>query len=77
MFEDDQSTLQKKIAFANSEHVAIVIQLLQECGSVQQLVGETDYETIVNAVTLDAGQNMIKKFINALDSIKKQNFTPQ
>lgn len=74
---EDPITLQKKIAFANSEHVAVVIQLLQECGGTQKLVGDTEYETVVNAVTLDAQQDMIKKFINSLDAIKKQNFTPQ
>lgn len=73
---EDQSTLQKKIAFANSEHVAIVIQILQECGGVQLLVGETEFATVVNAVTLDAQQDMVKKFINSLDAIKKQNFNP-
>lgn len=61
---------QKKIAFANSEYVATVIQLLQECGGVQQLVGDTEYATLVNAITLDAQQEMIKKFISALDAIK-------
>lgn len=74
---ENATTLQKKIAFANSEHVAIVIELLKECGGAQQLVGETEYATVVNAVTLDAQQDMLKKFINALDSIKKQNFTEQ
>lgn len=73
---EDQSTLQKKIAFANSEHVATVIQILQECGGVTALVGDTEFATIVNAVTLDAQQDLLKKFINSLDAIKKQNFEP-
>lgn len=74
---EDPLTLQKKIAFANSDHVAVVIQLLQECGGVSELVGANEFETIKNAVTLDAQQDMVKKFINSLDAIKKQNFTPQ
>ncbi len=74
---EDPLTLKNKIAFANSEHVAVVIQILQECGGTQALVGSSEYETVVNAVTLDANSNMIKKFINSLDAIKSQNFTPQ
>lgn len=62
---------QKMIAFAQSDHVQIVIQLLQECGGVPKLLGDTDFETIVNAATLDAQQNMINKFINQIDFIKK------
>jgi len=62
---------QKKMAFANSEHIEIVITLLQECGGVDSLVGSNEFATIVNAVTLDAQQNMIKKFINSIDSIRK------
>jgi len=73
---EDQSTLQKKIAFAQSDHIEIVIKILQECSGTPTLVGENEFSTIVNAVTLDAQSDMIKKFINALDAIKQQNFTP-
>lgn len=75
--QEDQITLQKKLEFANSEHVSTVLELLKECSGTQQLVGESEYSTVVNAVTLDAQQEMIKKFINHLDAIKSQNFTEQ
>ncbi len=74
---NDQLTLQKKLEFANSDHVATVIQILQESSGVPSLVGQTEYETVVNAVRLDTQQDMIKNFINNLDKIKQQNFTPQ
>ena len=74
---ENQSILQKKIAFANSEHVATVVQILKECGGANQLVGRSEYETIVNAVTLDAQQDIIKNFINSLDNIRKNNFEPK
>jgi len=66
-----QTINQKKMAFAGSEHVAIVIQLLQECGGVDKLIGDTEFHTVVNAATLDAQQTMITKFINMIDFIKK------
>lgn len=59
------------MAFANSEHIEAVITLLQECGGVAQLVGDTEFETVRNAITLDAQQDMTKKFIAAIDAIKK------
>ena len=65
-----QTENQKKMAFAGSEHVAIVIQLLRECGGVPKLLGDSEFETIVNAATLDAQQEMITKFINMIDAIK-------
>ncbi len=66
---------QKKIAFAQSEHVQIVIQLLQECGGVPSLVGDTEFSTVVNAVTLDAQQNLVRNFISTIDEIKKGSLT--
>jgi hypothetical protein len=62
---------QKKIAFANSEHLEAVLAILKDCGGVPKLVGETEFNTIVNAVTLDAQQNMLTKFINTIDFIKQ------
>lgn len=66
----EQSLKQKKIAFAQSEHIEGVIAILKECGGVQKLLGETEFETVVNAATLDAQSAMITKFINTIDFIK-------
>ncbi len=71
MDDTEQSINQKKIAFAQSAHIEAVLALLRESAGVPILVGETEYETVVNAVTLDAQQNLIKNFINQLDFIKK------
>lgn len=62
---------QKKIAFAQSEHVEVVLALLREATTNQKLVGENEYETVVNAVTLDAQSTLVIKFISQLDFIKK------
>lgn len=68
---EQQSMNQKKMAFANSAHVEAVIQLLRECGGVEKLVGDTEFETLVNAITLDAQGEIMTKFISALDAIRK------
>lgn len=66
-----QTLEQKKMAFAGSEHVAIAILLFKECGGVSKLLGDSEFETVVNAATLDAQQDMITKFISSIDNIKK------
>lgn len=66
-----QTMEQKKMAFASSSHIEAVVKMLQECGGVQKLIGDSEFETVVNAATLDAQQNMITKFINMIDAIKK------
>jgi len=69
---DENVTIkQKKIAFAQSEHVEVVLAILRECSTQGPLVGETEFETVVNAVTLDAQSNLMMKFINSIDFIKK------
>lgn len=68
---EEQSILQRKAEFANSSHIAIVIQLLRECSHKGPLVGQSEYETVVNAVRLDAQSDLINEFISQIDSIKK------
>jgi len=68
---EGQSIDQRKIAFAQGADIANVIQILREGADQRPLVGDTEYETVVNAVRLDAQSDLINKFINNIDSIKK------
>lgn len=67
---ENQSEAQKQIAFAQSGHVEAVISLLKECSRLEKLVGDTEYATIINAVTMDSQSEMIIKFINRIDFIR-------
>ncbi len=69
--EVNVSMKQKKIAFVQSEHIEAVITILRESAKSTQLVGDTEFATVVNAVTLDAQSNLIMEFINQIDKIKK------
>lgn len=62
---------QKKIALAQSEHVEAVVAILQESVVRQKLVGDSEYATVVNAVTLDAQSQLIMDFVQAIDRIKQ------
>lgn len=69
--DPEQTLKQKKIAFAQSEHLEAVLAILKDSAGQQKLVGETEFETIKNAITLDSNSTMIKNFINLIDHIKK------
>ncbi len=69
--QDQQSIKQKKIAFAQSEHIEAVIAILKDSCGEHKLVGENEFETLKNAITLDAQAEVIKNFINLIDHIKQ------
>ena len=66
-----QTLNQKKMLFANSGHLEAVLAILKDCTSREKLVGDTEYATIVNAVTLDAQSQLMIDFIGAIDRIKQ------
>lgn len=66
-----QTLKQKKITFANSpEMVEAAIAILREHMQVGALVGKSEYETVVNAVTMDAQASLVLKLINSIDAIR-------
>jgi hypothetical protein len=66
-----QSETQQKILFAQSPFVPIVVKLLRESMVNQRLVGDSEYETVVNAVRLDSQSDLLNSFINSIEEIKK------
>lgn len=72
--DENQSIQQKIISLTQSEHAETVILILKRVSEVNQLVGDTDYKTIVNAVTFDAQQNMILKVLELFESVKNGSF---
>lgn len=67
---EDQSLKQKKIALAQSEHASTIIELIKDCIPQHPLVAETEWATIVNAVTLEANSTMILKMVELLENIR-------
>jgi hypothetical protein len=66
----NQSLNQKKIAFATSEHLEAVLAILKDAAKHDKLIGDTEFETLRNAITFDAQGEMIIQFINQIDYIK-------
>lgn len=71
MEETTQSLKQKKIALATSEHAPVIIELLKDCMPQPQLIAKTEWETIVNAVTLDVHGTILRTMVDYLEDIRR------
>lgn len=62
---------QKKIAFANNpDNIEAVLAILKDAMGNPKLVGDSEFETLKNAITLDAQSELLMQFINKIDFIK-------
>jgi hypothetical protein len=73
----DQSLIQKKIALAQSEHAPVIIELMKDCMSQIPLVDKTEWQTIVNAITLDTQSTMLRAMVDYLEDIRKGSLHEQ
>ena len=72
MPQNEESLKQKKIALAQSEHAPIIIELMKDCitkGS--DLIGKTQWDTSVNAITLEVQGKMLTTMVDHLEGIRK------
>jgi len=67
---NEQSLTQKKIALAQSEHASIIIELMKDCMSQVPIVADTEWQTIVNAITLEVQGTMLRSMVDHLESIR-------
>lgn len=70
--ETEQSIKQKKIVLATSEHAPIIIELMKDCmAQVPSLIGDDQWHTVVNAITLDVQGRMLTNMVDHLEGIRK------
>jgi hypothetical protein len=68
---DEQTAKQKMVSFSTSEHYAGAVELLKTCRTqLSSVVGDTEYKTLLNALTLELEANLIQRFIIAVDNIR-------
>ena len=67
---ENQTLIQKKIALAQGEYAPIMIEILRECIEQVPLVGKTEWETIVNAITLDTQSSLLRRVVDRLEEIR-------
>lgn len=70
MDETTQSLKQRKIALATSEHAPIIIELLKDCMPQPAIIAKTEWETIVNAITLDVHGTILRRMIDYMEEIR-------
>ena len=68
---EDQNLKQKKILLAQSEHAPIIIELMKDCMLKIPLVDKTEWQTIVNTITLDTQSTMLRNMVDYLEQIRK------
>ncbi len=68
---ENVSLKQKKIALAQSEHAPVIIELLKDCMSQQPIIAETEFKTLVNAITLEVQGTMLRTMIDYLENIRQ------
>lgn len=68
---ENQTANQKKIALAQSEHAATLIELMKDCTTKTDLIDEkSEWQTIVNTIRLDSEASMIRRMVDYLEKIR-------
>lgn len=62
---------QKLISLAQSEYASTVIEIIKDCIPPSSLVGDTEFETIKNAIIFDTYQNMMVSVVKYLEDIRQ------
>lgn len=67
----DQTTQQKMVSFATSEHYQGAVELLKKSlTTVTTLIGEDQFHTVVNALTVELETALIQRFVVAINNIR-------
>ncbi len=60
-----------QMEFASSKQAEVALGILAECRTtIYSLVGETEYDTIVNAHTMEFESGLVQRFAQRLEDIK-------
>ena len=69
--EPDQNTKQQMVIFANSENATGAIELMKaQRTQLTTVLSATEFQTLVNALTLEIESSLIQRFIIAIDTIR-------
>lgn len=68
--EEAQSLRQMKIKLATSEYAPVVIEIIRDCAKKVPLIGKDQFETTVNAITMDVTSTLMRDVIEYFDNIK-------
>jgi len=70
---DEQTAKQKMIAFATSENATGAIELMKKCRTqLTTVLDESEFKTLVNALTLEIEANLIQRLVVTIDRIRNE-----
>lgn len=71
MIEGETTIQQKVVSFATSEHYQGAVELLKRSlTEVMTLIGETEFKTVVNALTVELESALVQRFVVAINQIR-------
>lgn len=71
-YMEDQTIKQKMITFATSDNAPGAIELLKKCRTqLTSVVSGTEFQTLVNAITLEVESSLIQRLVVAIDNIRQ------
>jgi hypothetical protein len=68
--EGEQTLKQRKIALAQSEHASTIIELMKDCMPQNPIIADTEFKTLVNAITLEVQGTMLRTMVDLLENIR-------
>jgi len=70
---DNQLAKQSMVSFATCDNVNGAIEILKnERTKLSTIIADTEYKTVLNALTLEIEANLIQRFVLAVEKIKKE-----
>lgn len=71
MIENEQTTEQRVVTFATSEHYQGAVELLKRSlTEVTSLIGKDEFGTIVSALTVELETALVQRFVIAINKIR-------
>ncbi len=69
--EPQQNTNQKIVSFATSDHYQGAVELLKKSlTEVTTLIGEDEFHTIINAMTVELETALVQRFVIGINKIR-------
>ena len=69
---DDMLKKQKMMEFAGSEYAKILPDILKECRTpIQSIIGKDQWETTVNALTIEVETRFISSLLTFLNQVRE------
>lgn len=68
---EQQTLKQKAVTFATSEHYAGAVELLKKSRTqLSTIIGDDEFHTLLNALTLELETNLIQRFVVEIEKIR-------